>query len=99
MPDILGKNGSYANIHAGMKYNDDGSITMFATINDEILFQCQYVAFFRSPENIQEMRKNFRQAVQEKVDSIGDIIKGVDNLPTNKFHKKVRIEYDFYPDE
>tara|TARA_R100001230_G_scaffold16235_1_gene7395 strand:- start:53 stop:271 length:219 start_codon:yes stop_codon:yes gene_type:complete len=72
MPDILGKNGFYANIHAGMKYNDDGSITMFATINDEIPFQCQYIAFFRSPENIQEMRKNFRQAVQEKVDSIDE---------------------------
>ena len=72
MPDIIGKNGSYANIHAGMKPNDDGSITMSATINDEIPFQCQYVAIFRSPENIQELRKDFNQAVQEKVDSIDE---------------------------
>ena len=70
MHDIIGKNGSYADIQAGMKSNEDGSITMHATINDEIPFRCQYIAIFRSPENIQEMRKNFRQVVQEKVDSM-----------------------------
>jgi len=70
MHDIIGKNGSYADIQAGMKSNEDGSITMFATINDEIPFRCQYIAIFRSPENIQEMRKNFRQAVQEKINSM-----------------------------
>ena len=70
MHDIIGKNGSYADIQAGMKSNEDGSITMHATINDEIPFRCQYIAIFRSPENIQEMRKDFRQAVQEKINSM-----------------------------
>ena len=70
MHDIIWKNGSYADIQAGMKSNEDGSITMHATINDEIPFRCQYIASFRSPENIQEMRKDFRQAVQEKINSM-----------------------------
>ena len=43
--DINGINGSYANLHGGVEKHIDGSFTLFATIQDSILFHKKYMGY------------------------------------------------------
>ena len=61
--DIIGKNGSYAELHGGVQNNHDGSFTMFATIQDDILFKHQYMG-----HTFEYARKHFKELVQKETD-------------------------------
>lgn len=61
--DIIGKNGSYAELHGGVQNNHDGSFTMFATIQDDILFKHQYIG-----HTFEYARKHFKELVQKETD-------------------------------
>ena len=61
--DIIGKNGSYADLHSGVQKNHDGSFTMFAMIQDDILFHHQYMG-----HTFKYARKHFKELVQKETD-------------------------------
>ena len=61
--DIIGINGSYADIHGGIEKHMDGSFTMYATIQDNVLFHQRYFYY-----SIAEARRLFKEALQEETD-------------------------------
>jgi hypothetical protein len=63
MNDINGINGSYANLHGGVEKHIDGSFTLFATIQDSILFHKKYMGY-----DFPEALSMFREALQQETD-------------------------------
>ena len=61
--DINGINGSYANLHGGVEKHIDGSFTLFATIQDSILFHKKYMGY-----DFPEALSMFREALQIETD-------------------------------
>tara|TARA_R100000329_G_scaffold128240_1_gene107003 strand:- start:287 stop:499 length:213 start_codon:yes stop_codon:yes gene_type:complete len=61
--DITGKNGAYAELHGGVQNNDDGSFTMYATIQDNDLFTHKYIG-----HTYEYAIKHFKQLVQKETD-------------------------------
>jgi hypothetical protein len=59
--DIIGINGSYADLHGGVEKHIDGSFTMYATIQDDVLFHQRYYYY-----TIAEARSLFKEALQEE---------------------------------
>ena len=61
--DIIGVNGSYADLHGGVEKHQDGSFTMYATIQDNVLFHKRYYFY-----TLAEARKLFKKALQKETD-------------------------------
>lgn len=59
--DITGINGSYANLHGGVEKHHDGSFTMYATIQDNVLFHQRYFDY-----TIAQARQLFKKALQQE---------------------------------
>jgi len=59
--DITGINGSYADLHGGVEKHPDGSFTMYASIQDNILFHKRYYFY-----TLAEARPLFKEALQEE---------------------------------
>lgn len=59
--DITGINGSYANLHGGVEKHHDGSFTMYATIQNNVLFHKRYFDY-----TIAEARKLFKESLQQE---------------------------------
>ena len=59
--DIIGVNGSYADLHGGVEKHQDGSFTMYATIQDNVLFHKRYFDY-----TLEEARPLFKKALQKE---------------------------------
>ena len=59
--DILGINGSYANLHGGVEKHHDGSFTIYATIQDNVLFHKRYFDY-----TYEEALPLFKEALQKE---------------------------------
>tara|TARA_R100001440_G_scaffold73104_3_gene97394 strand:- start:250 stop:462 length:213 start_codon:yes stop_codon:yes gene_type:complete len=61
--DIIGINGSYADIHGGVEKHPDGSFTIYATIQDNVLFHQRYFDY-----TYEEALPLFKKALQKQTD-------------------------------